>query len=86
MNEKPLTVKYDEFRDVLTVNGIAYSGVIFRAFAGEEEATGFQPNVPFSMVKRDETITLSLYSGGWWAWKALGRAIWRFVRKNAGKW
>jgi len=83
MNEKPLTVKYDEFRDVLTVNGLDYSGMLFRAMAGEKEGVGFRLNEPITMVeRRDGVLTLSLYKGGWWAWRALGKAIWRFIKRN----
>lgn len=87
MNPKPLSISYDEQRDILTIEGYDYSGSLFRAMAGTEVGLGLALNQPMVIVERkDRLITFSRYEGGWWAWKALWQDICRFFKGNASKW
>jgi hypothetical protein len=49
----PLSFSYDIERDVLTIEGLQYSGDLFREFS-----VGLQLNTPFEIVKRDNVITI----------------------------
>ena len=44
---KPLSIAYDPERDTLTVNGVGYSGELFRGLAG------FAPGTIIEIIRRD---------------------------------
>lgn len=53
---KPLEFSYDYPNDTLTIEGVPYSGELFRAWASDEG--GLKLNEPFEIVKRENgTIT-----------------------------
>lgn len=56
MTTTPLNFAYDADRDVLTVEGVAYSGDLFRAWA----AYGLVVNTPFVITRRrdDGAVTI----------------------------
>ena len=50
-----LTFSYEEPpRDVLTIEGIPYSGELFRALAGKGATVALALNEPFKIVRRDD--------------------------------
>jgi hypothetical protein len=54
--KKPLSFSYDGERDVLTVEGMAYSGQLFRAFAGTDDGVGLSLHTPFIIRRRDDGV------------------------------
>jgi len=54
---KPLEFSYNPDLDILTIEGMRYSGDLFRAFADD----GLRFNTPFKIIKRDNAVvTLEL--------------------------
>lgn len=53
---KPLSFAYDEQRDELTVEGMKYSGQLFRAFAGTDDSVGLSLHTPFIIRRREDGV------------------------------
>jgi hypothetical protein len=55
---KPLQFSYDAIRDVLTIEGVQYSGGLFREF-------GLGPlNRPLKIIKREDgLVTVQIFNG-----------------------
>ena len=52
--EYHLEFSYDSTSDVLTVEGVKWSGELFRAMAGTSKTLGLALNTPFKIVRRDD--------------------------------
>jgi len=55
-----LNFSYNESQDILTIEGIPYSGELFRAFAGKSKGLGLQLDTPFKIVRRDSNGVIEI--------------------------
>jgi hypothetical protein len=53
---KPLAFNYDATRDEMTIEGMKYSGQLFRAFAGTDDGVGLSLYTPFIIKRREDGI------------------------------